>query len=41
MKDRLFDSLEVRNFRAFDLLQIEQLGHINTFSRAKISIFIH
>lgn len=29
MKDRLFDSLEVRNFRAFDLLQIEQLGHIN------------
>jgi len=25
----LFDSLEIRQFRAFDFIKIEQLGHIN------------
>ena len=29
MNKPLFDSLEIRQFRAFDYLKIEQLGHIN------------
>lgn len=31
MNDLLFDSLEIRQFRAFDFLRIEQLGHVNLF----------
>ena len=29
MADILFDNLEIRQFRAYDFLRIEQLGHIN------------
>ncbi len=29
MSPLLFDSLEIRYFRAFDFLKIERLGHIN------------
>ncbi|MDR3358350.1 MAG: AAA family ATPase [Desulfovibrio sp.] len=29
MNTLLFDSLEIRQFRAFDFLKIEQLGHVN------------
>lgn len=29
MENKLFDSLEIRQFRAFDFLKIEQLGHVN------------
>jgi hypothetical protein len=29
MNQLLFDSLEIRQFRAFDFLKIEQLGHVN------------
>ena len=29
----LFDSLEIRYFRAFDFLKIERLGHINLILR--------
>jgi hypothetical protein len=31
METPLFDSLEIRQFRAFDFIKIEQLGHINLF----------
>ena len=31
MNNQLFDNLEIRQFRAFDFLKIEQLGHINLF----------
>ena len=31
MDKPLFDSLEIRQFRAFDYIKIEQLGHINLF----------
>ncbi|MBF0262093.1 MAG: AAA family ATPase [Magnetococcales bacterium] len=31
MTTPLFDSLEIRQFRAFDYIKIEQLGHINLF----------
>lgn len=31
MANPLFDSLEIRQFRAFDYIKIEQLGHINLF----------
>jgi len=31
MTDVLFDNLEIRQFRAFDYLKIEQLGNINLF----------
>ncbi len=31
MDKPLFDSLEIRHFRAFDYIKIEQLGHINLF----------
>jgi len=29
MAEHLFDNLEIRQFRAFDYLKIEQLGHVN------------
>ncbi|MDR2504350.1 MAG: AAA family ATPase [Deltaproteobacteria bacterium] len=29
MGNKLFDSMEIRQFRAFDFLKIDQLGHIN------------
>ncbi len=31
MDEPLFDSLEIRQFRAFDYIKIEQFGHINLF----------
>jgi len=31
MADILFDNLEIRQFRAYDFLRIEQLGHVNLF----------
>lgn len=31
MADILFDNLEIRQFRAYDYLRIEQLGHVNLF----------
>lgn len=31
MTTPLFDSLEIRQFRAFDYIKIEQLGHVNLF----------
>lgn len=31
MTKALFDSLEIRQFRAFDYLKIDQLGHLNLF----------
>ena len=49
MNNQLFDNLEIRQFRAFDFLKIEQLGHINLFlgnfaqaqSKRHIAINIH
>ena len=31
MTNVLFDNLEIRQFRAFDYLKVEQLGHVNLF----------
>lgn len=31
MTTPLFDNLEIRQFRAFDYIKIDQLGHINLF----------
>ncbi len=31
MSEPLFDNLEIRQFRAFDYIKIDQLGHINLF----------
>ena len=31
MTKPLFDNLEIRQFRAFDYIKIDQLGHINLF----------